>query len=205
MGITVRNTWKTEDIMARIPVEKKGGASWIWWLLGLLVLIGLVWLLVEAFDDDEAELTEEPGVEAVTPDTTPGAATGTPAVAIGDILNNPAAYVGQTFPDQEVNVVEVPTDRGFWIEDQGQRLFAIIIDEPQEEPLDINPGQTLQIQGGTLRDSTYLPEMPGAPLDQETQNIVQEQPIFLVVDERNIDILEAGTPQPGTDPAESVQ
>ena len=115
-------------------------------------------------------------------------------VTIGDILGNPDRYVGETFPQAEVNVTEVPTDRGFWIEDEGRRLFAIIIDQPQEEPKDINPGQTLRIEEGVLRDRTFLPAIPGVPLDQDTENIAEQQPIFLTVDEQYINILEAGMP-----------
>lgn len=40
---------------------------------------------------------------------------------------------------------EVPSDHGFWIENQGQRLFAAISDEPRESRKDINPGQKLAI------------------------------------------------------------
>lgn len=60
--------------MARIPVEKKGGAGTPWWLwlLGLILLVGLIWLLVEAFDTEEVEepVVEEPVVtEPVEPMT----------------------------------------------------------------------------------------------------------------------------------------
>lgn len=188
--------------MAKIPVEKKQKPTWIWWLLGLLVLGGLVWLLADAFDgEDETDVADVGEVEPIQSTPTPESE----AVDLGAILANPAEYVGAPFPTTEVTVSSVPTDRGFWISGNGDRLFAIIIDVPEEQPKDINPDQTLRIEGGTLHDSSFLAEMPGRPLDASTTHIAEEQSIFLVVDEKNIVIREAGVAQPGTDPAQSGQ
>lgn len=188
--------------MADIDVQRKnGGMGWLWGLLAVAALVLVVWWV---WPDDEPEVAVEP-IPPVTPATTPEPIAEAPFVTIGDILSNPGGYVGQVFPRAEVTVASVPTDRGFWIEDDGQRLFAIIIDQPAEEPKDINPGQVLRIDEGMLRDRTFLPQIPGEPLDQETQNIAEQQPIFLTVDERHINILEGGTPQPGTDPAETIR
>jgi hypothetical protein len=203
--------------MAKIPVEKEtGGGGWWKWLLGLLLLGLIIWIIWGLVDDDDMEVGEnaEPNVENVTPEgnvtaeTTPERiAEGSAAITVGDILSNPDQRLGETYPRAEVTVAEGRqiTDRGFWIQDQGEYLFAIIIDRPQEQPKDINPGATLRIEEATLRDRTYLPEMPGRPLDQQTENIAEQQDVFLVVDERYINILEQGTPQPGTDPAQNVQ
>lgn len=189
--------------MANIPVEeRRGGASWLWWLIGLLLVAGLIWIIVETFDEGETEIT---AIEQMSPETTPQPLGEAPSVTIGDILARPDDYIGESFPQTEVNVSSVPTDRGFWIVDEGDSLFAVIIDTPQEEPKDINPGQMLRIDDGMLRDRSFLPEMPGVPLDQDTERIVENQPIFLTVDEQYINILEGGTPQPGTDPAQTVQ
>lgn len=195
--------------MADIDLERKsGGMGWLWWALGLLALVLIVWWIWPDADD-EAEYTEVDPVETVepaaAPATTPVAIADVPGVSVGDILANPDQYIGESFPDTEVTAVEVPTDRGFWIQDEGERLFAIIIDQPQEQPKDINPGATLRIEGGTLRDQSFLPEMPGAPLDPATEDLAEQQEIFLVVDEANIEVLEGGQPQPGTDPAQGVQ
>ncbi len=52
--------------MANIPVERTGGGWWKW-LLALLLLLGLIWLIAELFDDgDEVELAEaDPVVDTV--------------------------------------------------------------------------------------------------------------------------------------------
>lgn len=188
--------------MAKIPVEKKQQAPWIWWLLGLLLLGGIAWLLVEVFDDDDD--LDVADVEGVEPIPTP-ATQDREEVDLGAILANPGEYVGEPFPATEVTVGSVPTDRGFWIAEGSDSLFAIIIDVPEEQPKDINPGQTLQIEGGTLHDSSYLSEISGRPLDADTESIAEEQGVFVVVNERNIVIRKAGSPQPGTDTAETVQ
>ncbi|WP_126173987.1 hypothetical protein [Altericroceibacterium xinjiangense] len=185
--------------MAEIPVEKKSNLTWLWVLLGLIILALLIWWAV---DDDEEEYIEPVAVEQTLPQPVATA----PGVTIGNILGDPASYVGRDDFQAEVTVptdAEM-TDRGFWIEDEGQRLFTIIIDGPMEEPKHINPGQTLRISQGMLRDSTYIPEIPGDPLDADTRNIAQAQPVFLVADESNIEILEAGNPQPGTDHAQTA-
>ena len=199
--------------MADIDLERKsgGGMGWLWWAVGLLLLVLIVWWVWPEGDEPEAEFADVETTEAVettepvTPAATPQPVADIPGVSVGDILGNPDNHIGDTFPRAEVTAVEVPTDRGFWIEDEGERLFAIIIDRPEEQPKDINPGATLRIDGGTLRDRTFLPEIPGEPLDPTTERMAEQQDIFLVVDEAEITVLEGGQPQPGTDPAQAVQ
>lgn len=177
-----------EDTVADINVERKKGMSWLWWILGLILLALIAWWFLAAGDDDAETATvvdPAPVTAPVTPPEVVGQAGG---IAIADILGDPEGNVGQDFSD-EVTVADVPTDRGFWIEDQGARLFAIIIDEPTEDPLDINPGQTLRITEGVLRDTTFLSQIPGTPLDADTERLAEQQAVFLTVDEGNIEIL----------------
>lgn len=46
--------------MADIDVERKQSNSWIWWLLGLIVLGLLIWWLAAALGDDEPEVATTP-------------------------------------------------------------------------------------------------------------------------------------------------
>jgi len=190
--------------MAEIPVEKKSSMAWLWILLGLLLLALIIWWAVD--DDDEYVEPVAVTEDAITPETTPEMVATATGVSIGDILGNPAAYVGRDDFQAEVTVpTGAPmTNRGFYVEDEGARIFAIIMDGPMEEPKDINPGQTLRISEGMLRDRTFLPELRGDPLDADTERMAEEAPIFLVVEEDNIEILEAGNPQPGTDRAQTA-
>lgn len=181
--------------MAEIPIEKKSSKAWLWILLALLILGLLLWWLLS--DDDEAELVTAPvAVEETMAPATPMTATdGTAAaqgpVTLAAITANPSAYFGQTFTG-EVEVPEVPTDRGFWVTQDGARVFALIIDEPQEIPKDINPGQRLRVTEGMLRDATQLENIPGKPIDDDTRRILGEQQIFMIADEDNIEILSRG-------------
>lgn len=169
--------------MAKIPVEKKQQASWIWWLLGLLLLAGITWALFEVLDGEEdLDVAESEEVEPIPPSST----SEFEDVDIGTILANPREYIGEPFPSMEVTVSSVPTDRGFWISAHGDSLFALIIDVPEDQFKDINRGQTLLIEGGTLHDRSYLPELRGRQLDAATVDIVEQQSIFVAVDESKI-------------------
>lgn len=174
--------------MAEIPIEKKSSNTWIWILLAAVLLGLLLWWLL-ADNNDDAVTTEPVAVEQ-----TAEVATAAPEMAgtmtIASILANPAAYYGREGFTGEVAVGGPLTDRGFWIENDGSRMLAIIIDEPREVPLDINPGQTLRISGGTIRNPADVESLPGVPLDQDTINAMQGQEAVLVVDESNIEIIE---------------
>lgn len=191
--------------MADINIERKTGSSWLWWVLGLLLLALIIWLLA-AGGEEEMEVVETEPI--VTPATTPAASAQPMAQGAGCLtqaIASPVSNVGQTVGPCQVQVAEVPTDRGFWVEENGQRVFAIIGDRPAEQPLDLNPGQSITISEATVRDRSYISQIAGQPLDQNTQNIINSQAEhYLVVDESNINITEAGTPQPGTTPAQTA-
>jgi hypothetical protein len=190
--------------MAEIPIERKSSMAWLWILLALVVLALLAWWVFA--DEDEDVVGSAVAEASITPATTPEMVGTAPGVSIGDILGAPATYLGRDDFQAEVTVPTDAqmTDRGFYIEDEGERLLAIILDGPQEEPKHINPGQTLRVSQGMLRDRTYLPQLAGDPLKADTQRLAESAPIFLVVDEDNIQILKAGIPQPGTGRAQTA-
>ncbi len=179
--------------MADINVERKSTNIWPW-ILGLLVLALLIWLLAEAFGRDEAEVADVPvtEVQPTVPPVAPEPIAQEAGVPVSQIIESPATWTGRTVAG-EVRVVEVPTDRGFWIEDQGERLFALIVDEPREVPVDINAGQTLRIREAVLRDPTFIGNIPGEPIDADTRRILNGLPVFLIVDEENVEILSRGS------------
>lgn len=167
--------------MADIDVKPKGPTIWPW-IVGLLVLALIAWGAAEVMDNDDV-------ADATTYTSVPVAAVepaDTVTISMSQILANPAAFVGRSFPAADVDVVDVPTDRGFWIERNGERLFAILVDQPKEVPVDINAGQSLRIEGGTLRDAAYLSDIPGETLDADTRALAKSQAIFLVVNESAI-------------------
>jgi hypothetical protein len=175
--------------MAEIPVERKRNLAWLWIVLALLLIGALIWWAT-ARDGREVATVPVDTEARLEPAAAPVAGAG--AATIANILASPAAYVGRDDFSGEFDVPDVPTDRGFWVEDEGQRLFALIIDEPREVPKDINPGQRLRISQGMIRDRNFLSQMPGRQLKPDTQQIIQEQDAYLVVDEDNIEILSRG-------------
>ena len=175
--------------MAEIPVEKKSSMKWLWILLAIILLALLIWWI--AGDSEEPVQDELVGQNTVGADpiTPPEPVAMEEGVTIADILGNPTEYVGQdNVTISGVSVAEVPTDRGFWVEDQGQRIFAVLIDGPSEVPMDINSGQQIVLREAMARDATFIEDLPGAPLDADTRNILQDQDVYLVVDESNIDM-----------------
>lgn len=172
--------------MAEIQMEKKerSGAAWIWVLLAVLLIALLVWWLWPTRNG----IVEPAAVETTTVTTAPlPPVTSEPTLAL--INANPQEWVGREFSGT-VTVPEVPTDRGFWIEQDGQRLFALLVDRESEEPININPGQRLQIRG-TVRDATHLAQLQGDPLTGPTEEIVRQQPAYLVAGETAIEILDS--------------
>ncbi|HEV2080169.1 MAG TPA: hypothetical protein VGR19_09800 [Allosphingosinicella sp.] len=184
-----------------IPVEKKSSMSWLWILLALLLAALLLWWLLD--DDDEAAEPVAVGTVATAPaDLEAGQVAPLPEPvaqvsgrSIGDILGNPSAFVGQPFSQDSVEVASVPTDRGFWIRDNGQQMFAIMTGEG-ESKLDINPGQRVRIKEGMLRDATFLQQgqIPGN-LDKDTRSVIEGQKVFLALEAGDVEILS----RPGSD------
>ena len=178
--------------MVEIPIQHKSSLKWLWLLLAVILLGLLLWW---ALDDDDARTVEgvapatavEAGVEPGS-ETALATGAGAGAASIPAILRDPATFVGRNDFAGEVDVPEVPTDRGFWVQQDGARMFALIIDGPREKPVDVNPGQRLRLSEGMLRDATSVGTIPGKPLDEDTKKILADQRIFLVVHEDNIEI-----------------
>ena len=186
--------------MADINVERKGPSIWPW-IIGLIVVALLIWALAEMLgDDDEVAVAPVPeqGIVPANPPPAEPVAQG-PLNTIASVLGNPSGVVGQTFrPAAPLRVAEVVSDRGFWVEDQGQRLFVIINEgapgQPQgqadvqgarAEMPDVNPGDMIRITEGVVRDPTFLQNLQG-PIEPETRQTANGLTVYLVTDGRNI-------------------
>lgn len=176
--------------MAEIPVERKSSAKWLWILLLLLLGALLLWWLLA--EDDKAELVEANTV-AVEESADLDSVNATSEMALSSILANPSNYYGMEGYTGEVTIGGPLTDRGFWIENDGARMFAIVIDEPVERRIDINPGATLRLNGGTIREPSTISatDIEGDTLDQDTLDAITGEEVVLVIDEANMEIIEA--------------
>lgn len=190
--------------MADIDIERKRSGSWMW-LLGLLLLALIGWLLWGLMDgDDEAAVVDPvvapvveapPVVDEVQP-LPPGANPPTPVaqaagIPVSQIIQSPATWTGRTVGG-EVRVTEVVSDRGFWIEDQGQRLFVLINESGSEIP-DVNQGQTVRITEAVVYGTQSLSNIPGN-MEPQARQVAQGQPVVLATDGRNIQIVTRPTP-----------
>lgn len=181
--------------MADINVERKGPSIWPW-IIGLLVLALLIWALAELLGDDDDDLVETPVPAMVEPAPVlpaPVAAAGCPVIAA------PMTYMGQMVDCGPVRVTEVISDRGFWIEDAGQRIFVLLDEGTQQNPdpsvgdvqgqmaekPDVNAGDMVQLTQATVRDAAGMSAVKG-PVDAQAQQVIQSQPHFLHVTGRNV-------------------
>lgn len=169
----------------------KKGLALLW---AAIIVILLILLFVWLWPTGE-EVLEPTGTE-VAEDIVPieAAPTGEVDIAavdfrLADIRTAPASWSGRSVSGEAI-VAEVPTDRGFWIEENGERLFVVLIDEPAEVPKDINENQRVRFSDAMVHtDATNLDAIPGEPLSAATREIIAGEPAFLVVDESNIEIL----------------
>lgn len=173
--------------MAEIKIERKTADAWPW-ILGVLLAGLLLWGLGELFDDDDVRAASV-APEVVEPtSTTPAVVPPGPGawVPVAVMVTAPVSYVGQTVSGT-ARVAEVVSDRGFWLEQDGKRLFAVVREE-NEDAVNINAGQTVRLSG-TVYDAATLSQVPGG-LEAETRKIIVNQPLFLYVLPKDITILD---------------
>ena len=131
--------------MANIPVERTAGTPWWLWLLGLLLLAGLIWFLVDALgDDDDADVYADDDIEAVDD-----------FEAVDDMDDVAVAGTMATGLDlSSLYVTRVTGDRTFFVAPsesmQDDETLVILDQEASAAPgiegqVDINPGQTISI------------------------------------------------------------
>lgn len=192
--------------MADIDIERKKKSP-LPWILGLLALALLAFLLMQSCGGDE-----EPEPAAVVTDTTtamtPAAA---PAPMPTDTTMQPAAgagaaggtgwiasVLGGTMAGQMASgsgiVPETPSDRGFWIEENGQRVFAILA-EPMEQVKDIDPGQQVSISNARVLAGSESAQIP-QDVDAQARQTAQGQPFFLLVPASGVQITAGGNTTP---------
>ncbi len=195
--------------MADIDIEKKkSGMGILPWILGLILLALILWGLTRCGGDDAGEretvitTTGDRGDPAVAPmpmdtgmamaDTTAagaagvaGAAGAAGALPIAAILASPGQYGTQSVSGS-ARVTDVISDRGFWVEEGGQRMFVVIA-EPQsaEQVVDINAGQTIRLSG-SVREGSTAGQLTG--VEQEAQRTAQGQPAFLLVNPSEVSV-----------------
>lgn len=166
--------------------EKKGTPAWVW-IVGAIVALIVIWA-IWTWSRPVVPVVMAPPVAAPAPMVTPvpaPAVTATAVAPIALIIAVPADYF-----DREISgtaqVVDVPTDRGFYLEDNGRRIFAVLGKDFTEKQVNVNPGQTVRVSG-VVRASSKLDEAEVGTLQAATRDRIQKEPVYMVV--KQIEVL----------------
>ncbi len=170
----------------------------------LIVQVTLLGLVLGCNRGQEAQQAEEAsGSSQVMAQGAEGQAENAPGteVDVARAVVTPIDYVGVAVKGTGT-VTEVVSDRGFWLEVDGKRLFAVVREDvPRPEMIEIRPGQTLQFTGLMLSPGAK-DDLAGS-LEQKTKNIIGGQPAFVAMHWRDIQIIQgpgSHMPMRGTDP-----
>lgn len=175
--------------MAEIPVEKKGGVpSWIWWVLGLILIALLLWWLLSD-DDDEVEMAE-PAVVAEEeyavsdePEMDMDVATGPITTLAG--LTGLAGLVGTDVDLDNIEVTELAGDMAFYVGEGANRTLVLFDEqytpaENTEGEYDINPGSMVSIAGEVREDDGTLSQGVFANIPEDTEAYVYADTIEMM-------------------------
>ena len=175
--------------MSTIPVERTGTPWWVW-LLGALVLLALIWFLITALGDDDADVAVVDNDADVTVVEDPD-----PMVAA-----TPPAVQATALDLANLYVTRVVGDRTFFVapsEEMADQETLVILDQNNspdvvgiEGQVDINPGQRIALTGGTMEplgdmslDGMGIPDADADRMTAETE--------VIRVDGGEVNILEA--------------
>lgn len=157
-----------------IQQREHAGAPWWAWLLGALALIALIWVGVEAFDNDR---TARQAPQEVVAGERQVIREGD-LLPVAVILASPSSYFGQEVSGV-ANVTEVISDRGFWVENEGQRAFVILGQGIPEAGVKVRAGDRITLTG-TFMESQKLGEMPEiGQLEADTRQAIAGQTGFI--------------------------
>lgn len=182
--------------------------TWLW-IIGAIVLLLLAWGVTRLLIDQEEPLAGRAvGIPVVAPDPVvpvdplrPGddasgvAATSGPGepIPVATIAVTPEPFYGR--PMVGIGVVAADqspaagSDQGFWLEQEGRRIFAVVAAAPDRPTTAIGflPGQRIEMSGQVYPGE--LASLVGADLDPGMQLMLSGQPAFLMVDPATVRVL----------------
>ncbi len=165
--------------MAEIPIERKKKSGLGWLPLALLALIAVAALLLRNRDRDPQVATAPAATTTAAGGEVAG---GSEMLPVATILGGPEQYANQPVSGN-ARVTEVVSDRGFWVEENGQRMFVLLGEKgagtnAAEHHTDIKAGQTLRLSGHVF---TSADQVPGGNVEAEARQAIQGQRAFLHV------------------------
>lgn len=183
--------------MAHIDVQRKSGVSPVWWVIGLIVLMAIVWWFVAGRGTrDVADMPAGAVAPVVTPAIpAPPVATLTPVNDVAFIISAPdaMALVNRPVVLQDEQVQSVVSDIGFWVGAQeGQRIF-VALDEvrtpntPTEGRYDVTAGQRLAVFGTVQPMPADLTQANTRwNLESTDRSALAQQPLYIRADSLHI-------------------
>lgn len=119
-------------------------------------------------------------------DTTATSADEVEVLPVSEILDDPEGWSGR-----EVNgiaqVDSMATDQTFWIIDGDVRLLALIVSNGSQR-MTIESGQQLQVSDAQIHSLQDVDQDMPDQLDDDTQQLLNDQQVVLVISEDNISI-----------------
>lgn len=191
--------------MANIPVEHKSGAAWLPWLIGLLVVGGLIWLVAELFDNepdadelagmednvgviDDVELGDDADMALTDPnelydyDYAAAPLDGTTSTDASGTME------GREVDFEMARVLNVVGDSAFYIgADDNRRVLVVLAGLGESElgaegtdgRFNVDVGDTVSISGEVVR---FQDGMPGTySLSDADRQRMLERPLFVRV------------------------
>ncbi|MDZ4738129.1 MAG: hypothetical protein SGJ07_17440 [Rhodospirillaceae bacterium] len=167
--------------------DKKSPPMWVW-IVGAIIALIVIFLIWNWMRPIAPVVTSPPMVTAPAPAPAPAASTAPATTAVAPvalIVAVPADYF-----DRDVSgtarVADVPTDRGFYLEENGRRMLAILGKDFTEKQVNVNAGQMVRVSG-VVRASSKLDEAEVGSLQPATRDLITKEPVYLVV--KQVEIL----------------
>jgi hypothetical protein len=160
--------------------ENRGVPGWVW-LVAAVILGLIIWGIVAATNNRQAAVAPADRVAGERQETP-----GMEMLPIGAIVGAPDQYF-----DKDVRgaarVTEVISDRGFWVESEGQRALVMLAEGIPEAGVNVEAGQQLDIQGVFLRPDAANTSQ----VEPQAAQVLQDQPGFIRAN--SVDILQPAT------------
>lgn len=178
--------------MAHLDIQEKRSSSWIWWVIGLVLLALLAWWLLSANnrEDDVTDAGVAP-VPVIAGD--PAAAAPAPASAetITDLnaltsASDPNMLMGRRVVLTGVPVAQAVSDKGFWIGSGsavGEGVFAVRTNQSQANTAPdgaMRAGRSANVFGVIQAIPTNLTEQTATWNLRETDTQVLSQHRFYI-------------------------
>lgn len=176
--------------MPDIDIERRQSSGFpMWaWIIGALVLILVIWGIVEAVTPEREAVAPVAPAERVAGERQ--ATEGMQDLPIANMVANPTNYFGQDVAGVAM-VAEVVSDRGFWIENNGERAFVVLSEGMPETGVTIDAGNRVLIHGNFLQSVNDLPN--AQTLEPQARQIIEGQQGFIRA--QAIDVLREGQTQ----------